>query len=199
MDRASLTRRAFLRLLAALGLGTQAWLVGCDSGDEGVPVPSPALPAGPPVFRLPERAGRVLARALERLIPSDDGPGATEAGVLAYVEKALGSAPWDAAREAILGWVPHLDRIAARDWAVAGFAEAPDEAADRVLEFVQSGLADEGGLDGRGLLHDLLILALEGFLGDPGHGGNAGCAGWRYIGYFPGEPRPGHCGHREGE
>ena len=45
----------------------------------------------------------------------------------------------------------------------------------------------------------LLILTLEGFLGDPSYGGNKGGVGWSFIGYGPGNPdgsgTGGHAGH----
>ncbi len=193
--RPSLTRRAFLRFLAALGWGSPALLAGCDGNQEPAPLAVPVGTVPEPAFRFPARAKLVLERAVGRLLPSDDGPGAAEAHVLGYLEVALGGPPWIAAREGILAWVGALDRIAIRDWGAPGYAETTDESADRILEFVQSGSADEGPLDGRVFVHDLLLMSLEGFLGDPTHGGNAGCAGWRFIGWSPGEPRPGHCGH----
>ncbi|MBI4615114.1 MAG: gluconate 2-dehydrogenase subunit 3 family protein [Planctomycetes bacterium] len=192
-------RRRFLFLLAGLFAALAGVLAGLlgrgkDEDKERAPSkPTGALPSGP--WRFSAGARAVIERATERILPSDDGPGAAEARVIDYVELALATEYWAGSREPFEAWAARFDEIAARDWKAPGFVELEPQAADFVLEHVQSGGADSDGLSGAAFVHDLVVLTLEGFLGDPIHGGNAGEVGWAYIGYVPGAPRPGACGH----
>ncbi|MGH2842457.1 MAG: gluconate 2-dehydrogenase subunit 3 family protein, partial [Solirubrobacteraceae bacterium] len=104
-------------------------------------------------------------------------PGAREAGVMSYVETALGQ--WHA---------HHLDAYAAGlealeqralDTYGQGFARCEDAEQDSLLEQIE----------GDGAFFDLVRThAIEGMFGDPRWGGNAGGAGWELLGY-PGPRR----------
>lgn len=118
---------------------------------------------------------RTLAAAAERILPSDDGPGAVEAGVAEYVAAALGE-------ERLRGWLPlfshgldRLERIA-REAFGAGFAEAGPEQRDEVLRRLQQ--IPEPPL--QHFFGQLVRLCVEGFAGKDG-------PGWRYVGYPPDE------------
>jgi gluconate 2-dehydrogenase gamma chain len=115
----------------------------------------------------------VLEAVLARLIPLDElGPGAREAGVMGYVETALGQ--WHA---------HHLDAYAAGLEALEqraldaygqGFARCDDAQQDALLEQFERDDA----------FFDLVRThAIEGMFGDPRWGGNAGGAGWELLGY----------------
>lgn len=125
---------------------------------------------------------RTLAAAAERILPSDDGPGAVETGAAEYVAAALGE-------ERLRGWLPlfalGLDRIEeiARETLGAGFAEVGPEARDEVLRRLQS-LPDPPL---RHFFGQLVRLCLEGFAGPPRAGGNRDGLGWLYVGYPPDE------------
>lgn len=107
------------------------------------------------------------------IVPSDDGPGAREAGVVYFIDAAL--ATFDADR-----------RPAYRE----GLAEAR-----RVAGRLFSGKSAIAGLTGEQVAR--LLAAIEktdffqllrthtvlGFLGSPSYGGNRGGAGWAYIGF----------------
>lgn len=82
----------------------------------------------------------------------------------------------------------------ARSFYARGFAESDESQQDAVLAHVQSGAADTPGFSASRFFERLTILTLEGYLGDPVHGGNRDCVGWRFIGYEPGAPQPGSCG-----
>jgi len=118
---------------------------------------------------------RTLAAAAERILPSDDGPGAAEAGVADLVAAALGE-------ERLRGWLPlfslGLDRIEAiaREAFGASFDEAGPEQRDEVLRRLQA--LPEPPL--RHFFSQLVRLCVEGFVGSPG-------PGWRYLGYPPEE------------
>lgn len=118
---------------------------------------------------------RTLAAAAERILPSDDGPGAAETGVAEYVAAALGE-------ERLRGWFPlfshglgRIEKIA-RETFDRGFAEASPEQRDEVLRRLQD--LPEPAL--RHFFGQLVRLCVEGFAGAPG-------PGWRYLGYPPDE------------
>lgn len=116
-----------------------------------------------------------LTAAVARILPSDDGPGAAETGVAAYVAAALGE-------ERLRGWFPlfshGLDRIVeiAGETFDMGFAEAGPEQQDEVLRRLQA--LPEPPL--RQFFAQLVRLSVEGFVGAPG-------PGWLYVGYPPDE------------
>lgn len=119
-----------------------------------------------------------LAAAAARILPSDDGPGAAEAGVAAYVAAALGE-------ERLNGWLPFfvhgLGRIEAisQETLGKGFPEATPEEQDEILRQLQA--IPEPHI--RHFFGQLVRLCIEGFLGDPRYGGNRDGLGWHYVGY----------------
>ena len=125
---------------------------------------------------------RTLAAAAERILPSDDGPGARETGAAEYVAAALGE-------ERLRGWFPlftrGLDRL--EDLADAalgtGFAAARPDQQDEVLRRLQA----LPGPDSRQFFAQLVRLCVEGFVAAPESEGNRDGLGWRYVGYPPAE------------
>ena len=165
------TRRSFLR-----------WLTGALASVPGLgPLVGCFFPR-----RLDASERSILSAACSRILPSDDGPGATEADASSYVERALATRYHARLRPVFAEGLRSLDEIARREWKKPFVSLASDEQ-DRILTFVEN----------RGeFFHRLLELTIEGFLGDPIQGGNRGEVGWSYIGYAPGTPRPGDCGER---
>jgi gluconate 2-dehydrogenase gamma chain len=119
-----------------------------------------------------------LAAATARILPSDDGPGAAEAGVAGYVATALGE-------ERLNGWLPFFVHGLGRIEAIShetlgkGFPEATSQEQDEILRQLQA--MPEPHL--RHFFGQLVRLCIEGFLGDPRYGGNQDGLGWRYVGY----------------
>jgi len=110
----------------------------------------------------------VLEAIADRLIPPDEhGPGAVQAGAVTYIERAL-QGPY--AHHA----AAYADGVAALE----GFADLPPAAQDARLR----------ELEGTPFFELVRAHVLEGMFGDPSHGGNAGGAGWRLLGY-PGPRR----------
>ncbi len=171
-----ITRRTFVEwgLVAASG----ALGLGCRSRRRGEPSVGP----------IPKDLDAVLEAASSRMIPSDDGPGAREAGTIDYLRAALELPVYRAQRRRLLEGARRLESTARRDWG-NGFVSLGPAEQDRVLLHLQAGREDDAQFDGGRFVHDLLSLTLEGFLGDPLHGGNRGEVGWELIGYRPGGPR----------
>ncbi len=169
------------------------------------------------VFSDRERA--VIEAAAARIVPSDEGPGAREAGVIEYIEGLLATDDVDAdisPREKkeyanfVLGSMGgRTEEQQAALFKLNGLGSRHRQAyragvveLDRLAAGLRSG-ADFCGLDGAGqdqvlsILDDrndrfftlLLTHTMEGFYGHPRHGGNKDRAGWQVLGY-PGPSFP---------
>lgn len=124
----------------------------------------------------------LLDAIVDRLIPSDEhGPGAREAGVLRYIDRALGGA-LASTRPAYTAGLEALDRYA-RQTRGAGFLELPSRDKDSVLIDVETGAAR--GFQGSSAQFFAMVLAhtRQGMFGDPFYGGNVNFAGWDLLGY----------------
>jgi gluconate 2-dehydrogenase gamma chain len=149
----------------------------------------------------------VIIAACARIIPTDDnGPGATEAGVVYFIDRQLSSdygfsgrryehgpyAPGsptqgdqsgtlmrDRYRLGILG----MDGYA-RQVYQTGFAQLSPDQQDRVLTDMQN--SNPQVFDGASAFFNVLRAhTIAGFFADPVHGGNRDMVGWKLIG-FPG-------------
>jgi gluconate 2-dehydrogenase gamma chain len=133
---------------------------------------------------------KVVQAACERIFPTDDsGPGATEAGVVIYIDRQLASpygkdkyrytkGPWiESVPEHGYQGKETLQEIyrAGIESLGADFAGVSADQQDLRLEKIQETYFFR-------LLHTHTV---EGMFCDPLHGGNIGMVGWRLIG-FPG-------------
>lgn len=135
-------------------------LAACRDADQGQP------------FRvLTADAAREIEAVAARVIPSDDGtPGAREAGVIRFIDRALeGFAAW--ARESVETGVgelakaarPHGDR----------FSDLAAAEQDTVLASIEDG----------DFFQNVRLLTVLGMFADPRHGGNRDKTGWSLLGY----------------
>ena len=119
-----------------------------------------------------ETAAEIEALAAQ-ILPSTDGPGAREAGVICFIDRALGT-------------FARGDREAYR----AGMAQVqakrrelfPGSASIRALSAEQQ-IALMRAIENLEFFELLRTHTVLGFLGDPSYGGNRGKAGWRQIGF----------------
>lgn len=161
--------------------------------------PAPALPATP--TPPPPRAGKVLGlgawAALEaataRILPSDDGPGAREAGVVAFIDAQLATPVLRPIAGALEKTAELLDRWAQMKHGVP-FAGLGTAVQDQILEQLARGTLPVKGFPQKEAFRALHTLTLEGFLSDPIHGGNAGMVGWKAIDFPEPGVRPGRPG-----
>jgi gluconate 2-dehydrogenase gamma chain len=132
--------------------------------------------------KLTDLQRRTLAATAERILPSDDGPGARETRAAEYALAALGE---ERLRDAFLLFAHGLDWIeeTARDAFGTGFAVTAPEQQDEILRRFQ----DHPHPALRQFFAQLVHLCVEGFAGPPGSGGNRDGLGWRYLGYPPKE------------
>lgn len=130
-----------------------------------------------------EERHRILEALSEAILPSDEGPGAAEAKVADYLERALARRS-ERDRARIENGLELVDSIA-RLRHEKPFGDCDGEERSEVLQQL-------GGVPHRtvrGFFSTLVGLVIEGFLCDPAHGGNHGGAGWRAVGYSPELPR----------
>ncbi|MGD9990892.1 gluconate 2-dehydrogenase subunit 3 family protein [Pseudonocardia sp.] len=123
----------------------------------------------------------ILDAVTERLIPGDEtGPGAAEALVVRYIDRALRTAYASLLDDYRRG-LAAADRHA-RSCSGAGFADLPDAEQDAVLGALEAG---EAGPSARAFFALVRRHTIEGMFGDPSWGGNADGVGWRLLGYHP--------------
>ncbi|MEA2585972.1 MAG: gluconate 2-dehydrogenase alpha chain, partial [Thermomicrobiales bacterium] len=124
------------------------------------------------------------ARAIfERLFPADDhGPGASEIGVLTYVDRALAGAYRNRSETYRLGLLA-LDR-AARDLHASPFADVPPDQQDQLLSAMEQGNLPNFDTPPQQEFFALLRAhCQEGLFADPAYGGNRDKLGWRTLGH----------------
>jgi gluconate 2-dehydrogenase gamma chain len=121
-----------------------------------------------------ERRVAAIGAAVERIVPTDHQPGAREAGTARYV---LGRAARPVAAELYARGAERLDALAAEAQPGAVFAELRPDRQDSILATLDR--------QGDPFFRRLVIDSLEGFYGDPRHGGNDDGVSWRMLG-FPG-------------
>ena len=127
-----------------------------------------------------------LKAALARLLPDDDlGPGAVEANVHVYIDRALAGS-YKAALSTYQQLLSTFDK-AAQSMGAASFSALSASAQDAVLTQVEAGTAPgvPASVQATAMssFQVLLTHMREGMFADPMYGGNAGFAGWELIGY----------------
>jgi gluconate 2-dehydrogenase gamma chain len=140
-----------------------------------------ALQRGP-LENLTSTESDILDAVVARLIPSDElGPGATEAGAVHYIDRALGGA-LASSRQAYASGLAALDRYA-RSSRGDAFARLSPTDQDSVLIDVETGAAT--GFAGSSAVFFTMVLnhTHQGTFGDPYYGGNANFVGWDLLGY----------------
>jgi gluconate 2-dehydrogenase gamma chain len=135
-----------------------------------------------------EKEAKVVVAACERIFPADDtGPGATQAGVMVYIDHQLaGPYGTDKYRYTQL---PFVESVPEHGY------QGKENPQETYREGIQKLGADFVDLDGakqdqrlkameKSHFFQLLRLhTIEGMFCDPMHGGNAGMIGWQLIGY----------------
>ncbi len=193
-----LSRRWFFRTAAAAGA---AATLPAAAQVPGPPL-DPAIRPPPRFFFTGPEAGFVTA-AVDRLIPADDWPSASEAGVVEYIDRQLAGAygagarlyrqgPWRTGtpRQGYqLPFTPaqlYRTAIEGIERALGGeLAARPEDEQDAILRALESGDFRLDAPPAAVFFETLLANTIEGWFADPAHGGNRDMAGWRMVG-FPG-------------
>ncbi|MFN8096393.1 MAG: gluconate 2-dehydrogenase subunit 3 family protein [Vicinamibacteria bacterium] len=145
-----------------------------------------AVACGEPGSRfrvLTDAEAATLAAACDRIVPPDEDPGASQAGVVVFVDRQLATRQkkelgfW---REGLRG----LDGAARRAHG-KGFAELSEVEQVALLTRTEEGAgekADWGDVSPAEFFRALRWFTMMGFYGDPRHGGNRDRVAWRMIG-----------------
>ena len=187
ISRRDLLKRAALVSAAAAAAHDGARAFHASDPDAGDGARDAALAAHEmaarePLESLTATEADLLDAIVARLIPTDaNGPGATEARAVHYIDRALGGA-LSASRQAYTSGLAALDRYS-RSSRGKPFTELSATDQDSVLIDVETGAAT--GFTERSSVFFALVLAHthQGTFGDPYYGGNANFIGWDLIGY----------------
>jgi gluconate 2-dehydrogenase gamma chain len=137
-------------------------------------------------FFTPEQAAEVDA-ICARIIPSDNTPGAHEAGVVYFIDRALVTFASDDQKTYRDGLPGLQAKVRELFPSVEKFSAATPEQQDQVLrsfdEFAQAGRRGLRGPGGRSFFETVRIHTITGFLVDPDTRGNPEGIGWKLIGH----------------
>src|SRR5206468_5444077 len=135
------------------------------------------------------KEAEIVAAACERIFPSDEsGPGATEAGVVIYIDRQLGG-PYGRDRYRYTK-PPFVESVIEHGY--QGSASPRDiyrQGLAGLNDFTTLTAAEQDGrlksIEKTFFFQLLRTHTIEGMFCDPMHGGNAGLIGWQLVG-FPG-------------
>jgi gluconate 2-dehydrogenase gamma chain len=185
-------RREFLTLPAAAIGGTLLYTLA------GEPI---RLKAQDGVVRVPLRfftvsEAHVIAAACERIFPNDaSGPGATEAGVVVYIDRQL-AGPYgrDKYRYTKGPWVQSMPEhgYQGQQTPQQTYRQGLQDLGDFTALSTDDQIARLKSIETTRFFQMLRTHTIEGMFCDPMHGGNAGLIGWQLVGY----PGP-HMSYRE--
>jgi gluconate 2-dehydrogenase gamma chain len=123
-----------------------------------------------------EQAAEIEAVA-GRIIPSDGTPGAREAGVIYFIDRALGTFAASQREDYAKGLQVLQAKTREMFPNAPRFSQATPDQQDAVLT----------ALEGQPIFEAIREHTIVGFLADPARGGNRGEVGWKLLG-FDGSP-----------
>lgn len=195
---ASETRRIFVQRLAFVG-GGAVLLGGCkddkpvDAGSPAPAAPKQALTTSHRTFTNDE--WDIVSAAAERILPKDEDAGALDANVPEYIDRILQTPQLEKMKRDFVPGIAAIDRRANRMFQ-KGFAACTPAQQDELLRLFKDSPEKSGE---KAWYEILVVLTLEGFLGDPSYGGNKNKVGWALVGFTmvgtqASEPMPGYDG-----
>jgi gluconate 2-dehydrogenase gamma chain len=153
----SLTRRQFV---AAGAMGGAALAVGCTAGNHGS------------WDFLNDAQARTLAAISDQIVPADDFPGASQAGVLTYIDRQL-ARHYRRHRDTYRDGLAQADATSRERYGRELAALASPQQAELV------GAIEE---QNRKFFDLVRSHTLEGYYGAPRHGGNRDAVNWKMLG-----------------
>jgi gluconate 2-dehydrogenase gamma chain len=174
MSADPVSRRAFL---AAAGAAGATWLLADPELLQAALVHARTVVASPPPYRfdaLTAAQAADLEAIAMRIVPSDDGtPGAKEAGVIHFMDKALSTfaAPQ---KDGLLKGLDDLNqKVAVKYPGTTAFAALQTDKQDALLKEIEK----------TPFFGQTRFATLAGMFANPSWGGNAGEAGWKLLGF----------------
>ncbi|MFA7506084.1 MAG: gluconate 2-dehydrogenase subunit 3 family protein [Burkholderiaceae bacterium] len=191
-------RRAFLAGLAAGGIAAAVPALAANNRQRVAAGESPQYF----YLTLPEAA--FLTAFVDELIPADDYPSASEAGVIEFIDLQLATGygagerlyldgPHETGTESQgyqLGLTParlYREGIRGIDDSLDGasFATLSPPARQELIAALEAGERDAGEVPGKRFFTEVRQNTIEGYFADPVYTGNRDAVGWKMIG-FPG-------------
>jgi gluconate 2-dehydrogenase gamma chain len=189
MKLSEVTRREFLQhtggAFSAIWLSTN-WPAIVAAADHAHQAAQSSAPVKFEVFT-PEQAAEVEAIAA-RIIPSDDTPGAREAGVVYFIDRALASFASDSRTLYQDGLADLQDRVRETFPGIEKFSSAAPEQQDAILQALDvdpTAPKRPFRTPPKDFFELVRAHTITGFLVDPVSGGNRGGVGWKLIGREP--------------
>ncbi len=194
------SRRVFVRHLSFMGGGVVLLGSGCKDEPKTVsraqpPVTKPDSPQVTSHKTFTNDEFAILAAATERLLPKDEDVGALDTNIAQYIDQVLQTPQLQQMKEQFVPGVMALNRRTQRLFKTGFVTAAPAQQDEVITAFKNS-----GERTGENKFYEILmVLTLEGYLGDPSYGGNTNGAGWGVIGFKlvdhrPSDPKPGYDG-----
>ena len=138
---------------------------------------NPALASGCKFFTVPQAA--LVESIAERMVPADANPGGKAAGVVFYIDGVLAGPFGKFYRKNYEEGLPTIDAASQKRFG-STFVSLPPQQQTAILEDLESPTAPASKKDFFGLLWRHVM---EGYYGDPEHGGNREGASWKMIGF----------------
>jgi gluconate 2-dehydrogenase gamma chain len=193
---ARFTRRVFIHRMTFLGGGVVLLGSACKKDEAPPPAPKPKAPGIPRLnlvtshLTFTDDEFKALEAACERIIPRDEDPGALDAHVPFYIDKMLTSPELHKMKDDFTAGIAALMRRGQRMWK-KDFWEATADQQDDLLRIFRDSPPESGEAH---FYDSLVVLTLEGLLGDPSYGGNKDRVGWALVGFGTSEPPVGFDG-----
>jgi hypothetical protein len=180
-DPHTVSRREFVTGMTALGA---VWITAaCAPRDSNAPAASAAsgssmpgmtesaAPAQKLMHFTPAEAAEVEAVAM-RILPSDDGPGAKEAGALYFIDNTLVGYAKEQAPLFASGLADLAKGVSTKHGATAKFSTLTPAQQDEMLKSIEK----------TPFFGAMRFATIAGFLALPKYGGNKDYVGWKFIG-----------------
>lgn len=167
-------------------VGIAGAVVAAPAAELATPAQAQSKPVATPLREAMETLNATESDTLEaivaRIVPTDsNGPGAAEARVAHYIDRAL-TGPLAASKGAYVSGLAAIDAYA-RSTKGAPFTRlnAPDQ--DAVLTDFEKNVAKPFLANPAGFFSMLRNHTMQGMFSDPYYGGNANFIGWDLLGY----------------
>jgi gluconate 2-dehydrogenase gamma chain len=168
----SMDRRDFLKSMAASGTVAIASLpvLGATINH--------SLASGCKFFTVPQAA--LVEAIAEQMVPADENPGGKAAGVVFYIDGVLAGPFGKFYRDRYEEGIPMVDAASQKQFGGTFVSLGSDQQA-AILKVLQ--LRDGPRSPEQEFFELLVRHVMEGYYGDPAHGGNRGGASWKMIGF----------------
>jgi gluconate 2-dehydrogenase gamma chain len=126
---------------------------------------------------------RTLAAMCDHIIPADDDPGAAWAGVVNYIDRQL-CGPLKHLRDPYRHGIASVEQTS-RSLFGGEFLSLPAEQQTELLNRLEQGQVPRDAwtkISSQDFFALLLDHTMQGFYGDPRHGGNRDAASWKMLG-----------------